>query len=116
MMLPSGLPAMYFKKPLGDSTASNALNTTTYMALMAENPSNNADGSTTLFRDNWQVRMHELIGRGVAEARRRKGLTQEQAARRFQGGGSGPGVGGRCSADYEAGLRRPGLDEVLLDG
>ena len=57
--------------------------------------------------------MHELIGRGVAEARRRKGLTQEQAARRFQGRGLRTWRKGTVG-QLEAGLRRPGLDEVLL--
>jgi transcriptional regulator with XRE-family HTH domain len=71
------------------------------------------DGSTTLFTDTWQVRVHELIGRGVAEARRRKGLTQEQAARRFQGRGLRTWRKGTVG-QLEAGLRRPGLDEVLL--
>ena len=40
-----------------------------------------------LSADTWQVQVHELIGRGVAEARRSQGLTQEQLARRFQGRG-----------------------------
>jgi transcriptional regulator with XRE-family HTH domain len=71
------------------------------------------DGSTTLFTDTWRVRVHELIGRGVAEARRRKGLTQEQAARRFQGRGLRTWRKGTVG-QLEAGLRRPGLDEVLL--
>ena len=71
------------------------------------------DGSTTLFTDTWQVRVHQLIGRGVAEARRRKGLTQEQAARRFQGRGLRTWRKGTVG-QLEAGLRRPGLDEVLL--
>jgi transcriptional regulator with XRE-family HTH domain len=57
--------------------------------------------------------MHELIGRGVAEARRSKGLTQEQTARRFQGRGLRAWRKGTVG-QLEAGLRRPGLDEVLL--
>jgi transcriptional regulator with XRE-family HTH domain len=71
------------------------------------------DGPTALFTDTWQVRMHELIGRGVAEARRSKGLTQEQTARRFQGRGLRAWRKGTVG-QLEAGLRRPGLDEVLL--
>jgi transcriptional regulator with XRE-family HTH domain len=71
------------------------------------------DGSTTLFADTWQVLVHELIGRGVAEVRRSKGLTQEQTARRFQGRGLRTWRKGTVG-QLEAGLRRPGLDEVLL--
>lgn len=57
--------------------------------------------------------MHELVGKGFAEARRREGLTQEQAARRLQGSGL---TAWRKSTvgQLEAGLRRPRLDEVLL--
>jgi transcriptional regulator with XRE-family HTH domain len=57
--------------------------------------------------------MHELIGKGFAEARRRQGLTQEQAARRLQGRGL---TAWRKSTvgQLETGLRRPRLDEVLL--
>jgi transcriptional regulator with XRE-family HTH domain len=71
------------------------------------------DDSTTLFADTWRVQMHELIGKGFAEARRRQGLTQEQAARRLQGRGL---TAWRKSTvgQLEAGLRRPRLDEVLL--
>src|SRR5207245_2042694 len=69
--------------------------------------------STTLFADTWRVQMHELIGKGFAEARRRQGLTQEQAARRLQGRGL---TAWRKSTvgQLETGLRRPRLDEVLL--
>ena len=57
--------------------------------------------------------MHELIGKGFAEARRPQGLTQEQAARRLQGRGL---TAWRKSTvgQLETGLRRPRLDEVLL--
>jgi transcriptional regulator with XRE-family HTH domain len=57
--------------------------------------------------------MHDLIGKGVAEARRRQGLTQEETARRFQDHGL---TAWRTSTvgSLEAGLRRPGLDEILL--
>jgi transcriptional regulator with XRE-family HTH domain len=57
--------------------------------------------------------MHELIGKGFAEVRRRQGLTQEQAARRLQGRGL---TAWRTSTvgSLEAGLRRPKLDEILL--
>lgn len=63
--------------------------------------------------DTWQVRVHDLIARGVAEARRRRGWTQEQAARAFRGKGL---TAWRTSTvgSLEAGLRRPRLDEVLL--
>jgi len=57
--------------------------------------------------------MHELIGKGFAEARRRQGLTQEQAARRLQGRGLTAWRKGTVG-QLEAGLRRPRLDEVLL--
>jgi len=57
--------------------------------------------------------MHELIGKGFAEVRRRQGLTQEEAAWRLQGRGL---TAWRTSTvgSLEAGLRRPRLDEVLL--
>jgi transcriptional regulator with XRE-family HTH domain len=57
--------------------------------------------------------MHELIGKGFAEARRREGLTQEQAARRLQARGL-PAWRKSTVGQLEAGLRRPRLDEVLL--
>src|SRR5208282_1450510 len=57
--------------------------------------------------------MHELVGKGFAEARRRQGLTQEQAARRLQGRGLTAWRKGTVG-QLEAGLRRPRLDEVLL--
>lgn len=57
--------------------------------------------------------MHELIGKGFAEARRGEGLTQEQAARRLQGRGL---TAWRKSTvgQLEAGLRRPTIAEMLL--
>jgi transcriptional regulator with XRE-family HTH domain len=57
--------------------------------------------------------VHDLIGRGVAEARRGQGLTQEQLARRFQGRGLTAWRKGTVG-QLEAGLRKPRLDEVLL--
>ena len=64
-------------------------------------------------RDTWQVKMHELIGKGFAEARRGEGLTQEQAARRLQARGL---TAWRKSTvgQLEAGLRRPTITEMLL--
>jgi transcriptional regulator with XRE-family HTH domain len=57
--------------------------------------------------------VHDLIGRGFADARRDAGLTQEQAARRLQSHGL---TAWRTSTvgSLEAGLRKPRLDEVLL--
>jgi len=46
------------------------------------------DGSTTLFTDTWQVRVHELIGRGVAEARRRKGPDAGAGSQEIPGPGA----------------------------
>lgn len=66
-----------------------------------------------LSADTWQVQVHELIGRGVAQARRSQGLTQEQLARRFQGRGLTAWRKGSVG-QLEAGLRKPRLDEVLL--
>lgn len=62
---------------------------------------------------NWRVRMHDVIGRGVAAARQRKGWTQERAAREFRAHGL---TSWRTSTvgSLEAGLRRPRIDEVLL--
>jgi transcriptional regulator with XRE-family HTH domain len=57
--------------------------------------------------------MHELIGRGVAEARHREGLTQEELARRLQGRGLRTWRTSTVGS-LEAGLRKPRLDEVLL--
>jgi transcriptional regulator with XRE-family HTH domain len=57
--------------------------------------------------------VHDLIGKGVAEARRKQGLTQEELARRFQGRGLTAWRKGTVG-QLEAGLRRPRLDEVLL--
>ncbi len=63
--------------------------------------------------DTWQVRVHDLIARGVAEARRKNGWTQEETARVFRLYGL---KAWRTSTvgSLEAGLRRPRLDEVLL--
>jgi transcriptional regulator with XRE-family HTH domain len=63
--------------------------------------------------DTWQVRVHDLIARGVAEARREKHWTQEELARAFRARGL---TAWRTSTvgSLEAGLRRPRLDEVLL--
>jgi transcriptional regulator with XRE-family HTH domain len=63
--------------------------------------------------NNWRVRMHDLIARGVAAARRRKGWTQEQAAREFRAKGL-PAWRTSAVSQLEAGLRRPRFDEVLL--
>jgi transcriptional regulator with XRE-family HTH domain len=57
--------------------------------------------------------MYDLIARGVAEARQRKGWTQEQAARVFRAHGLRAWRKGTVG-QLEAGLRRPRLDEVLL--
>lgn len=57
--------------------------------------------------------MHDLIARGVAAARQRKGWTQEQAAMQFRYHGL---TTWRTSTvgSLESGLRRPRLDEVVL--
>jgi transcriptional regulator with XRE-family HTH domain len=57
--------------------------------------------------------MHELIAKGAAAVRRRKGWTQEQAARAYRYHGL---TTWRTSTvgSLEAGLRRPKLDEVVL--
>lgn len=57
--------------------------------------------------------MHDLIAKGVAEARQRKGWTQERAAREFRLKGLTSWRKGTVG-QLEAGLRRPRLDEVLL--
>ena len=57
--------------------------------------------------------MHDLIAKGVAEARQRKGWTQERAAREFRAKGLTSWRKGTVG-QLEAGLRRPRLDEVLL--
>lgn len=57
--------------------------------------------------------MYDLIGRGVAEARQRKGWTQEHTARVFRAHGLRAWRKGTVG-QLEAGLRRPRLDEVLL--
>jgi transcriptional regulator with XRE-family HTH domain len=63
--------------------------------------------------DTWQVRVHDLIARGVAEARHKNGWTQEETARVFRLYGL---MAWRTSTvgSLEAGLRRPRLDEVML--
>jgi transcriptional regulator with XRE-family HTH domain len=63
--------------------------------------------------DTWQVRVHDLIARGVAEARQRKGWTQEQTAIVFRSHGLRAWRKGTVG-QLEAGLRKPRLDEVLL--
>ena len=59
------------------------------------------------------MRMHELIAKGVAGARRRQGWTQEQTANAFRIHGL---RAWRTSTvgSLEAGLRRPRFDELLL--
>ena len=69
--------------------------------------------SSALAVDTWQVRVHDLIAKGVAEARQRKGWTQEHAAREFRRKGLTSWRKGTVG-QLEAGLRRPRLDEVLL--
>ncbi len=62
---------------------------------------------------DWRVHVHDLIARGVAEARRKNGWTQEQTANTFRSHGL---HAWRTSTvgSLEAGLRRPKLDEALL--
>jgi 8-oxo-dGTP diphosphatase len=57
--------------------------------------------------------MHDLIGKGVAAARKRRRWTQEDAARAFRYHGL---TAWRTSTvgSLEAGMRRPRLDEVVL--
>jgi transcriptional regulator with XRE-family HTH domain len=59
------------------------------------------------------VRIHDLFAKGVAEARRRNGWTQEQTANAFRSHGL---RAWRTSTvgSLEAGLRRPRLDEMLM--
>ena len=57
--------------------------------------------------------MHDLIGAGVAEARRRKRWTQEDLARSLRYHGLESWRTGSVG-QLEAGLRRPRLDEVVL--
>jgi transcriptional regulator with XRE-family HTH domain len=59
------------------------------------------------------MRMYEVIGRGAAAIRKRKGWTQEQAARAYRARGL---TTWRTSTvgSLEAGMRRPGVDDVLL--
>jgi len=71
------------------------------------------DYSTALFVDTWQVRVHDLIARGVAEERRRRGLTQEQVANAFRSHGLRAWRKGTVG-QLEAGLRKPRFDELLL--
>jgi transcriptional regulator with XRE-family HTH domain len=59
------------------------------------------------------MRMHDLIGAGVAAARQRKRWTQEDAAREFRFHGLTSWRTGTVG-QLEAGLRRPRLDEVVL--
>ena len=65
------------------------------------------------FVKNWRVRMHDLIGQGVAAARRRKHWTQEEAAWQFRYHGLVTWRTGTVG-QLEAGLRRPRLDEIVL--
>jgi transcriptional regulator with XRE-family HTH domain len=62
---------------------------------------------------DWRVRVHDLIAKGAAEARRRNRWTQEQAANVYRSHGL---RAWRTSTvgSLEAGLRRPRLEEVLL--
>ena len=57
--------------------------------------------------------MHEVIGRGAAVIRKRKGWTQEQAARAYREHGL---AAWRTSTvgSLEAGMRHPGIGDVLL--
>jgi transcriptional regulator with XRE-family HTH domain len=71
------------------------------------------DDSTALLVDTWQVKVHDLIARGVAAERRRQGLTQEQVALMFRSHGLRAWRKGTVG-QLEAGLRKPRLDEVLL--
>jgi transcriptional regulator with XRE-family HTH domain len=71
------------------------------------------DGSTALSVDTWQVQVHDLIAKGIAEARRRNGWTQEHTARVFRAHGLHAWRKGTVG-QLEAGLRKPRLDEVLL--
>ena len=59
------------------------------------------------------MQVYELIARGVAEARRRNGWTQEQAATVFRAHGLRAWRKGTVG-QLEAGLRKPRLDELLL--
>jgi 8-oxo-dGTP pyrophosphatase MutT (NUDIX family)/transcriptional regulator with XRE-family HTH domain len=59
------------------------------------------------------MRMHDLIGAGVAAARQRKRWTQEDAAREFRYHGLTSWRTGTVG-QLEAGLRRPRLEEVVL--
>jgi transcriptional regulator with XRE-family HTH domain len=56
--------------------------------------------------------MHDVIGKGAAAIRRRKGWTQEQAARAYRNEGLTTWRTGTVGS-LEAGLRRPGIDDVL---
>jgi ADP-ribose pyrophosphatase YjhB (NUDIX family)/transcriptional regulator with XRE-family HTH domain len=59
------------------------------------------------------MRMHDLIGAGVAAVRQQKRWTQEDAAREFRYHGLSSWRTGTVG-QLEAGLRRPRLDEVVL--
>ena len=63
--------------------------------------------------DTWRVRIHDLIARGVAEARRRQGWTQERTANAFRIHGLVAWRKGTVG-QLEAGLRKPRFDELLL--
>jgi transcriptional regulator with XRE-family HTH domain len=57
--------------------------------------------------------MYDVIARGVAEARHRKGWTQEQTAKMFRAHGLRAWRKGTVG-QLEAGLRKPRLDELLV--
>jgi transcriptional regulator with XRE-family HTH domain len=57
--------------------------------------------------------MHDLVGAGIQAARKRKGWTQDDAARIFRMHGLFSWRAGTVG-QMEAGLRRPRLDELLL--
>jgi transcriptional regulator with XRE-family HTH domain len=62
---------------------------------------------------HWRVRIHDLFAKGVAQERRRQGLTQEQLANAFRSHGL---RAWRTSTvgSLEAGLRRPKVEEMLM--
>lgn len=57
--------------------------------------------------------LHEVIGAGLAEARRRRGMRQEDAARDFARHGLTKWNAGAVG-QVENGTRKPGLGELLL--
>jgi len=59
------------------------------------------------------MQMHDVIGRGAAVLRRRKGWTQEQAARAYRAHGLATWRRGTVG-DLEVGRRRLWADDVLL--